>query len=221
MNKTAEKIKIARIKAKLSEKQLAKKVGLTANYIEQLESGKKIISESIASKILKALNIKEDILSQENIARNEEVVKKNVRKPIKNVTHKSVDFTASWTGALDNLIRKYPVYSLKTQKSVGVKSLPTVEKKVDGFNCDKLSFIKMDDSILELGILENDIIMIYLTNDITNDKIYYFELENKRYVSKIRKEQNNKIKIDTDESKIIDSNKLKIIGRCVKIERLI
>ena len=221
MNKTAEKIKKERINAKLSEKQLAKKVGLTANYIEQLESGKKIISESIASKILKALNVKEDMLSQENIARNEVVVKTVVRKPIKNITHKSVDFTASWTGALDNLIRKYPVYSLKTQKEVGIKSLPTIDKKIDGFNCDKLSFIKMDDFISGLDIFKNDIVMIYLNTDITNDKIYYFELENKRYISKIRKEQNNKIKIITDESKLIDSNKIKIIGRCVKVERLI
>ncbi len=41
MNRLAEKIKKARLNAKLTEKELAKKCGLSVNYIIQIESGKK------------------------------------------------------------------------------------------------------------------------------------------------------------------------------------
>lgn len=227
MNKTSDKIKAARLKAKLSEKQLAKKCGLTANYIEQLESGKKIVSESIAAKIFKALAINPDALTQESMARKEEVVKKRPKpQTVQKVTHTSIDHSASWSGALDNIIRKYPVYNLKTQKPVYSKSLPALEKKIDGYNCDKLSFIEISDNDMsELGVNTEDVIMIYLSTEITNDKIYYFEYQNKKMVRRLRKEQNNKIRIsynhESGDSIIADSNKVKIIGKCVKLERSI
>lgn len=225
MSKSAEQIKAARIKANMSEKQLAKKCGLTANYIEQIESGKKIISESIASKIFSVLDINSDVLTQESMARVEErIISKPTPKPVKRATHTNVEHSASWSGALDNLIRKYPVYSLKTQKVVSQKSLPTLEKKIDGYHCDRLSFVQVcDNEMEEFGIIENDVLMVYLSEDITNDKVYYFELENKQYIRRLRKEQNNKIIIaknhNNEDNIKVDFNKVKIIGRCVKIER--
>ena len=226
MTKSAEQIKAARVKANMTTKQLAKKCGLTANYIDQLESGIKIISESIAAKIFKVLDISADSLTQESMARKEErTVPRPKVKTVTRVTHTDVEHTACWTGALDNLIRKYPIYSIKTQKSVGDKSLPTLEKKIDGFNCDKLSFIQVnDDEMTDLGIVNEDILTVYLSKDITNDKIYYYEIENKHYVRRLRKEQNNKIRISKDHSndyEKVDISKVKIIGRCVKIERKI
>ncbi len=221
MSKAADKIKLARKKANLTEKQLAKKCGLTANYIEQVESGKKIISETIAEKIFKVLKIKEDSLTQESLVREETRVIKRP-KPLQKTTHKSVDHSASWSGALDNLIRKYPIYNIKTQKIVGEKKIPTVEKKINGYNCDKLSFIEVDDNDLaELGIVKSDILTLYLTTDITNDKIYYYEMKNKKYVSKLRKEQNNKILLISaaNKSEQVDAKSVKIIGKCVKLER--
>ncbi len=222
MNKTAEKIKLARLKKNMTTKALGKKCGLTANYIEQVESGKKIISESIASKIFAVLEMKGDSLTQESIARQEEYVKKRpVPQPVKKVVHHSLDLTPSWSGALDNILRKYPIYNAHTKKEVGIKTIPTLEKKVEGYHCDKISFIEVfDNTMAGYNILEDDLLMMFLTNDVTNDKIYYFEFENIPYIRKLRKEQNNRISLYSDNKTLtVDMNKIKLIGKIVKLER--
>jgi len=55
MNRLAEEIKAKRIAAKLTEKELAKRCGLTASYIIQIELGKKVIKKSFAKKIFQEL----------------------------------------------------------------------------------------------------------------------------------------------------------------------
>lgn len=224
MNATAKKIRDARIKSGLSEKQLGKKCGVTGGYIQQVESGKKIINESIAMKILKVLKVDLDSLTQETTASKEARVIKP--KPVvkKKVVHTEIDHAPSWGSALDNIIRKYPIYNILTQKSIGVKTISTLDKKIDGYHCDKLSFVEVDDNALnELGIIKNDVVMINLSTNITNNKIYYIEMNNKFFIRKLRKEQNNKviISIGHDKNELLDINKVKIIGECVKIERFL
>lgn len=224
MNKTAEKIQIARLKKNMTTKQLAKKCGLTAGYIEQVESGKKIISESIAEKIFKVLEVKATSVSLEAMARREEVVKQAPKpKPVQKVKHHSVDHAPSWSGALDNIIRKYPIYNAYTKKEVGQKTIPTVDTKVDGYHCDKLSFLEVfDNTMSTYNILEGDVLMMFLTKDITNEKIYYFEYENRPYIRKLRKEQNKKISMYSDNQPLtVDSEKIKLIGKIVKLERML
>lgn len=224
MNKTAEKIQLARLKKNMTTKALAKKCGLTASYIEQIESGKKIISETIAEKIFKVLEMKTESLTQEAMARQEESVKRRpVVKPVQKVGHHEVDLAPSWSGALDNILRKYPVYNSHTKKEVGLRTIPTMEKKVEGYHCDKISFIEVfDNTMSKFNILEDDVLMIFLTNDITNDKIYYFEFENRAYIRKLRKEQNKKISMYSDnQTETVDIEKVKLIGKIVKLERML
>ena len=224
MNKTAEKIQLARLKKNMTTKALGKKCGLTANYIEQVESGKKIISESIAEKIFKVLELKPEALSQEAMARQQEYVKKRpVAKPVEKVKHHEVDLAPSWSGALDNILRKYPVYNAHTKKEVGQRTIPTLDKKVEGYHCDKISFIEVFDNTMSgYNILEDDVLMMFLTQDITNDKIYYFEYENRPFIRKLRKEQNRKISMYSDnQTETVDMLKIKLIGKIVKLERLL
>jgi len=224
MNKTAEKIQLARLKKNLTTKALAKKCGLTASYIEQIESGKKIISETIAEKIFKVLEMKTESLTQEAMARQEEYVKKRpVEKPVQKIRHHEVDLAPSWSGALDNILRKYPVYNAHTKKEVAQRTIPTMDKKVEGYHCDKISFIEVfDNTMSKFNILEDDVLMIFLTSDVTNDKIYYFEFENRAYIRKLRKEQNKKISMYSDnQTETVDIDKVKLIGKIVKLERML
>lgn len=224
MNKTAEKIQLARLKKNMTPKQLAKKCGLTANYIEQIESGKKIISESIAEKIFKVLEVKSSSVSLEAMARREEVVRQAPKpKPVKKVQHHRVEHAPSWSGAFDNIIRKYPVYNAHTKKQIAEKTIPTLDTKVEGYHCDKISFIEVfDDTMASYNILEGDVLMMFLTQDITNEKIYYFEYENRPYIRKLRKEANRKVSLYSDnQTMTVELDKIKLIGKIVKLERML
>lgn len=220
MNKTAEKIQLGRLKKNMTTKQLAKKCGLTASYIEQVESGKKIINEGIATRIFKVLEIKSSALSQEAMARKTTVQSKPVPKP-KRVVHQSIDTAPSWGGALDNIMRHYPIYNAHTKKKVGEKVIATLDTKVEGYHCDKISFIEVfDNTMSSYNILEDDVLMMFTTKDITNDKIYYFEYENTPYIKRLRKEQNKKVSMYSDNKTLtVDVQKIKLIGKIVKLER--
>lgn len=222
MNKTGKKIQDARLKRNMTPKQLAKKCGLTANYIEQIENGSRIINESIAEKIFKVLEMKTDTLSQESMARKDAVVKARPKvKPVKKVEHHTIDVRPSWSGALDNILRKYTVYNAHTKKEVAEKTIPTLDKKVEGYHCDKIAYIQVfDNTMSSYNILEDDVLMIFLTKDITNDKIYYFEYENRSYIRKLRKEQNKKVSLYSDnQTQLLDLDKIKLIGKIVSLER--
>lgn len=221
MNNTGKKIQDARLKKNMTTKQVAKKCGLTANYIEQIESGKRIINESIAEKIFKVLEMKTDALSQEAMARREVVKARPKVKKVEKVKHHSVDMAPSWSGALDNILRKYTIYNAHTKKEVGVKTVPTLDKKVESFHCDKIGFIQVfDNTMSRFNILEDDVLMIYMTQDITNDQIYYFEYENRSYIRKLRKEQNKNVSLYSDnQTQMVPLDRIKLIGRIVSLER--
>lgn len=222
MNKTAEKIHLARIKANMTPKALGKKCGVTASYIEQVESGKKIINETIATRILKALNVNDASISQESAIRRDTVVKARPKPPApKKVNHQSVDLSPSWSGALDNVLRHYPVMNAYTKKKVGERVLPTLNKKIEGYHCDKIALIEVyDRSMTGYNIFEKDILTLYMTEDITNEKIYYLEYENKAYIRRLRKEANKKLSLYSDnQTEVLPLDKVKIIGKVIKLER--
>ena len=57
MSRVGEKIKEARLKSGMTQKVLAKKLGVAEKYINEVEMGKKVVQESFidrAAKILKA-----------------------------------------------------------------------------------------------------------------------------------------------------------------------
>lgn len=220
MNKTAEKIHLARVKRNMTTKELGKKCGVTSSYIEQVESGKKIINETIATRILEALGEDRSIISQEAAAKKE-VSQKPKPKVKAKVTHESVDFSPSWSGALDNVIRHYPILNAYTKKKIGEKVLATLDTKIEGYHCDKIALIEVFDASMErYNIFEKDVLTIFLTQDITNDKIYYVEYENKAYVRKLRKEANKKVSFySSNQTEVVSLDKLKVIGKVIKLER--
>jgi transcriptional regulator with XRE-family HTH domain len=181
MNKTAEQIHLGRVKKNMTPKELAKKCGVTASYIEQVESGKKVPNESIAKRILKVLGVDENSISQEATAQKQVVEVKKKPAP-KKVSHASIDYAPSWSKALDNVLRHYPIYNAYTKKQIGEKVIPTLDRKVEGYHCDKITLIEVfDTSMTRFDLQEHDVLMVYLTQDITNNKLYYVEYENQPY----------------------------------------
>ena len=57
MSRLGETIRAARVKAKMTEKALAKKCGLAESVIKDIESGRRIASERQTQQILKVLGV--------------------------------------------------------------------------------------------------------------------------------------------------------------------
>lgn len=224
MSRIAAKIKEARIKAKITEKELAKKCGLTASYIIQIESGKKVVNEKVAENILEVLGEKLEFMYQED--KNEEKPVTPTEKKRKNNNRDefyTVEPTEQWSDALANIIKKFPIYETDNNKIVGYKELPVLGKKIDGYSWDKVLFIKSPDNKMEVfRIKKDDIITIHLTSEIQNNCIYLFEINNKKMIRQLRKESNNKVIISTgvkgEDPDTTELSRIKVIGKCIKVE---
>jgi len=222
MNRLAVKIRDARLKAKLTEKQLAKKCGLTASYIIQIESGKKIVKEDLADKILKAMGEKAVTIIPEN-AREEEPEKPKAKQKSAPQPSYNVQPNAQWSDALAGVIKKFPVYDGISNKVVSYKELPILSKKIEGHHPDKIMFVQSPNDDMEaLRIRKNDVITVFMTSEIQNDNIYLFEMNSKKMIRKLRKDSNNKVTLSKgikgETPVVTELKKIKVIGKCLKVE---
>lgn len=224
MNPIAKQIREARLKVKMTEKELAKKCGVAPSYIIDIESGKKVINEMNAEKILAALGEKFGFNfgdEEEEISRPVVKVEKK-KEPVKEV-YQPVEPNAQWADALTNLIKKFPIYEAGSEKVVGHKELPVLGKKVDGVPWDKVLYVKLTDSSLHnLRLFKDDVVQVQQSKEYTNKGVYYIEVAGKRLIRWLQRESNLKmalhLSLGDDEATILETSKVKIIGRCMKAE---
>lgn len=221
MNRLAKKIKDERIKAGLTENELAKKCGLSVSYILQIESGKKIVNEKVADGILKSLGTKEEFISEEKVVKKQE--KKTVKGTSQNII---VEPNQTWTSALAGVIEKYPIIDISNNKVVDYKELPIIGKKVEGHKPDKLMFYKCaNDNMKYFRIRKGDILTILKTSDIKNQGLYLVEVKKKKMIRQLVKESGKKVKLlksSNDENVVIVSQKdIIILGKVIKNEFVI
>ena len=72
MSRLGDTIRSARLKAKLTEKALGKKCGLAESYIKDVESGRKIVSDDQAQRILKVLGVANPVSTELDVAAERE-----------------------------------------------------------------------------------------------------------------------------------------------------
>lgn len=222
MNPIALKIREARIKANMSEKELAKKCAVAPNYIIQIESGKKIINEKTAETILAVFGEKVGFDFFDSIVEEEEKkveVKKEVVKP----DFYDVEPNDQWAGALANIIKKFPIHEVSTDKIVGYRELPILGRKVEGIPWERVLFVKAADSdMAAVRIKKGDTILVNLLKEIQGKGIYLIEINQKRMIRMVYKETGNKLVISQglkDEPNLsLEIGKVKIIGKCVRVE---
>lgn len=222
MSSIASKIREERLKAKMTEKELAKKCGLTAKYIIDIESNKKVANEKIAEKILAVFGEKSGLDAFYNEPQPEIEIKKVIKREDPKEVYYNVKPNAQWSDALANVIKKFPIYDIKNNKVVGSKELPILNKKIEGLAWEKLLFLKVSEVDFEnFRIEKDDILWIQMLNDISVNGIYVIELNGKKIIRKIKRvgktvELYKGLKGESGLS--IEISKIKIIGRCVKVE---
>ncbi|MBZ4662607.1 MAG: helix-turn-helix protein [Caloramator sp.] len=214
MSRVGSKIKQERIKANLSLKELAKKLGISEGFLQDVEIGKRVANENLIKRVEKVLNVNlSDSLFEE------------VDEPIENIKEyrEPVKVNKQLEDAFSSILKKIPVCDLYLKEIYDYKYLPIKDKKVEGLNAEKVFYIiAPDDSMRGFRIAKGDRVMVYLTPELETNLIYVIEVEGKRMIRQLKRldanrvlliSQNNEIKT---ESKDIKS--FKIIGKCLKVE---
>ncbi len=228
MNAFAQKIRELRMHLKLSEKQLSQKCGLAESYIVQIESGKKVINEESAEKIMAALGAKSDFgFEQESastpvapLLKVKPLVESKKTAPSKIDT---LDPINQWADALSGIIRPYPIYALETNQIVGKKELAVIGKKVEGYALDKIRFVQItQNDMAAYRLLRGDIVLVELTKDQPQQGLYLIEINQSKMIRFIKREPGNKYTLSKgikDEiQQTIETKNVTIIGLCVRSE---
>jgi transcriptional regulator with XRE-family HTH domain len=219
MNRLAQKIKDARIKSKMTEKELATKAGVQLSYLLQVESGKKVINEQMAEKILSVMGEEIQFISDDQ----QEPEKPKPKTSVQREAVKPITPNAQWESVLAGVIQKYPVTGEVSGKVLDYKELSIVHKKIDGIHFEKIMFVKVEESDLPgLRIKKGDVISLHMMNTVENDSIYYLEVGGIRQIRMVRMDSNRKLQllkgINDASPQIFSPMEVKVIGKCIKVE---
>lgn len=219
MSRIGEKIKNIRIEKGLTQKQLGKKLGVAEGFINEVESGRKVVNQSLIDRIGKVLgkDLNDITMSFEEEVYKEEKQTKFEYQP------KKEKINDVWNEAFGSVIKNIPIYSYELNKMLGHKKMPLIENKIEGFAQDKVVFLQMqDDEMMGFRIAKGDIAFANLTNEVQNNSICLVEYGNERKIRQIKILDSNKVLLISNAGSVrtetIEKKSLKIIAKLNKLE---
>lgn len=218
MSRIGDKIKNARLKAKMNEKQLGKKIGVNEKFIKDVEAGRKIINDRTMDKISKVLNtdlndVTMNFEEQEKIQEREQKAKRVQLKEVNEV----------WNDAFGSVLKTIPIYDYNLNKAIGKKELPVISNKIEGFGKDKVLFLKItDDDMIGSRIAKGDIAFCHITSEIINNGIYLIERNDERVLRQIKKLDSQKLLLISNGGRLntetVTAKDIKILVKLHKVE---
>ena len=167
MSRLGDAIRKARVAAKLSEKQLGRKCGMAENIIKDIESGRRIVSDDQAQRILKLLGADSPVSTELDVAAEPEVkLRPRPRAyvmPAQDVPadqQRSADeSTDAWLDALGGVVKRVPVMDPKGVVIDHVLT-PVIGGKIEGGAPDKVLYFRVpDDSLRGFRVHAGDLLL--------------------------------------------------------------
>ncbi len=219
MSRMGSEINRLRKEAGMTQKQLAKQVGVTERFIEEVETGKRVLNSDLIVRISKALRQEVgrlDLYDEKEVLQKPEPdknVKKVIEKPVQEI----------WTDALAGVIMTVPVYDYKMEKAVGSKQLPIISNKVEGYPKDKVFYLTVeDDEMSGFRLMKGDMVLVCGTQEIEKDALYFIEREGKRSIRQVKKLDQDKLLLVSNGRSLstvtVSKKELKVLARLIRLE---
>jgi len=212
---------IARLRkdAGITQKQLAKMIGVDEKFIAEVEAGRRILNSDLIVRVSKALRQevgKLDLYNEEEIRirpEPEKNIKKVIEKPVQEI----------WTDALAGVIMTIPVYGMKMDKAIASRQLPIINNKVDGFPKDKVFYLSIEDNEMSgFRLSKGDLVFSCKTSEIDKDGIYLVEYAGKRIVRQIKRLDHDKLLMVSNSgslnTKTVSVKEVKILAVLIRLE---
>lgn len=223
MSRIGEKIKNLRNKKGLTQKQLSKKLGVSESFINDIELGRKIINESLMSKLTKVLGEDLNDLTLSNDISNEPVnkVKSSEFMSQKKKQPTEAPINSIWTDALSSVVKSVPVYNYELET---LYTIPRVvnNNKIENFNSDKVFYLIIEDTDLsEYRIEKGDKGFLTKIGELENNSLCFIEYKNQRSIKYIKNLGNGKYLLLSRGGKFsetVDKKNIKPLGKLINIE---
>lgn len=222
MSRVGEKIKEARLKSGMSQKILAKKLGVAEKFINEVELGRRVAQESFIDKAAKILNTDFNdismVVTDEALLEERKIIKESVSRTSKNKIEKD----EVWTNAFSSVLKNVPIFDYSLQNKKGFKELPIHSNKIEGHPQDKVLYLEIqDDEMAGFRILKGDLAFAYLVKEISNNGIFLVEYKGKRAIRQIKSLGNSKILLVSNGGSLLtETMELKEVSVLAKLEKL-
>ena len=236
MSRLGDLIKLERTRQGLSFKQIARKCGVSEKYLQEVESGKRIIADDQARRILKAMGMKEhteadftldDIAATvdlESAVPRLQAIKKAEKKPEAPAAHSGEEPVngSIWLDALSSVLKRVPVYNA-AMRVVDHRLLPITDGKIAGAPADKVYYSLSPDNLMQgFRIRKGDLLLVVPAQAPVDGAVMVLKTPVGHVLRKIKVLPHFQAALqtyDTEfESEIRAFNDLVIVGRCVRLE---
>ena len=219
MSRVGERIKEARQKSGMTQKALAKKLGVAEKFVNEVETGRKIINESLISKVSKVLNTD---LNDINMVVTDEELQKELKAEKQVRQTKPAEVNEVWNQAFGSVLKNVPIYDYSLAQVKGYKQLATASNKIDGHTANKVFYLKIENKDMTgYRIQENDLALCYSIKEIENNSICLVEFNGKRVIRQIKKLDNVKaLLISNNGSMRTETANIKEIKAIAKLYRI-
>ena len=121
MSRLGDTIRAARVAAKMSEKQLGKKCGMSESVIKDIEGGRRIVSDEQAQRILKLLGVANPVSTELEVAAEPEVklrprprpyvlpLPQEKKEQVEEEQQAMAQSNDAWRDALGGVVKRVPV----------------------------------------------------------------------------------------------------------------
>ncbi len=218
MSRIGQKIREIRTFKGMSQKQLAKALGVTEKFVAEIESGKRILNDQLIRQFSKVLqyNLDEISIYLETGHDKEE-------KTLTKATAVKNEIQETWTEAFSSVLKAVPIYGYSMDKALGVRQMPVISNKVDGHPKDKVLFLEIQDNdMLGFRMLKGDIVFGYISGEIENNAFYLVEYGGRRMIRQIKKLDDKRLLLVSNGGRLatetVSVNDVKVLVRLEKLE---
>ncbi len=222
MSRVGEKIKEARLSSGMSQKVLAKKLGVAEKYINEVEMGRKVVQEAFITKVSKVLNT--DLNDISMVVTDEDLMEeKKTLAANKNKKLEKVDTNEVWNDAFASVLKSVPIYEYSLKNIKGKKELPVHSNKIEGYPQDKVLYLEIEDNEMSgFRMIEGDLVFCHLTKDISNNGIFLVDYKGQRKIRQIKSLGNSKVLLVSNGGSLMtetmSSKEIDIIAKLERIE---
>jgi len=240
MSRLGDLILLERTRQRMTPKQVAKKCGIAEKYLLEVESGKRIIGDDQARRILKSIGLREHneidfTLDEIAAAVDLETIRIAQPKPapaspapepearrVATTDAPGEAVGGIWLDALAGVLKAVPVYNAAWAQT-GRRLLPIEGGRIEGGAPDKVFyFTAPDDSMRGFRVLAGDQVLMVPAQSPVDDAIMLVEYRQRRALRKVRKLDANTVLLQSfdreyvaEPVQVFDAT---FAGRAVRIE---
>ena len=234
MSRLGDAIRAARVKAKMTEKALGRKCGMTEGVIKDIEAGRRIVSDDQAQRILKVLGAENPISTELEVAAEPEVKLRPRPRPYvipveepdsrsKAEVQAQQESNDAWLDALGGVVRRVPVIDGDGLVLDHVLT-PVVGGKIEGGAPDKVMYYRCPDNMLRgYRVYAGDLLLVVPEGKPLDGQLMLIRWRDTRMVRKIQKLDGGRLLLQAFEqeftSETVPMKDVLVLGRCVKLER--